>query len=210
VITLGPPSESCELTRLRSASKNLQNSPTVRCIRHIYTYTCTHTCIYISDGRTIEILVPPATFAISVPLPFSPPLVCTFVCTCVRVCIRVCLLQYSLRPIFFRRILHCSTMYGFPRGCVSCLNVFQLPCRFPIDESTSCRFRGPVGPPPATLHAVDVDLKVGRFLVSLIPEKSMRAIKISRQVRVRSKIYEKLIKLNLITARQCPLTSNRR
>jgi len=29
----------------------------------------------------------------------------------------------------------------------------------------------------AFLHAIDVNLKVGRFLVSLIPEKSMQAIR---------------------------------
>jgi len=29
----------------------------------------------------------------------------------------------------------------------------------------------------AFLHAVDIDLKVGRFLVSLIPEKPMQAIR---------------------------------
>lgn len=34
----------------------------------------------------------------------------------------------------------------------------------------------------AFLHAVDVDLKVGRFLVSLIPEKSMQTIRTIRDM----------------------------
>lgn len=102
--------------------------------------------------------------------PFFPVCVCVFV--------YLLLPRPMFRsPISRRRIFDCSTVCDF-------LWFFLVSC-FPMDilpyVSASCRLLGPPDTLPF-LHAVDVDLKVGRFLVSLIPEKSMQTIRTIRDI----------------------------
>lgn len=156
-LTLGPPSESCELTRLRSTtSKNLQNSPTVRCVRYIYR----------SDERTIEILVPPAMFAISVTLPFFS----VYVCVCVHLCVCVCVLRASASHVCFPRSASDESSTA-RRYTISYVDVY-LPCTcvplflqisYPIDESASCYFLGPAGPSPPYMPLMSI-LRLAVFL----------------------------------------------
>jgi len=151
VITLGPPSESCELTRLRSASKNLQNSPTVRRIRHIYTYTCRYTYIYIfrMEGQSKSLSLQPRSqfLCLFSFLFFLCCILCVCVCVCVRVCVCISVCTYTRvsASVFHIRFARSSSDESsiarrFPCRCVSSLSVFQLSCRYPIDESTFCRF----------------------------------------------------------------------
>lgn len=101
---------------------------------------------------------------------------------CVFVCIYVSL-SFSLRALLLRSA-PLSTFFRAPadesstsRECAASCMASSLMSHFPVDilsdESASCPSpRFPVDS-LAVLHAVDIDLKVGRFLVSLIPAEDV-------------------------------------
>lgn len=164
MIILGPPLESREPTRLRSVmSKNLQE----------FAYRCVF-AVSRPGGRAKSSPSHPRSqfFRLSSSLLFRY----VYVCMCIY-CSRV----LSLRA--FRSPRSLADEFSTARQCAtSCVVLPRVP-RFPMDilfyESASCHPLGPPGTLPF-LHAIDVDLKVGRFLVSLIPERSMKAIRTIR------------------------------
>lgn len=125
---------------------------------------------------------------------------CTYVCVCmIRVCVCVCLCISCLHASTSHASLspqsstarQCAAMrlpLSLPRVSLFSFFVFFFFFKWmPGPARARTLLPSPQGDRSAvSLHAVNVDLKVGRFLVSLIPEKSRRAIRtrfVTRYIR---------------------------
>lgn len=161
---MGPPLESREPTRLRSVmSKNLQE----------FAYRCVFAVSH-PGGRAKSSPSHPRSQFLRLSSSLLFPYV--YVCMCIY-CSRVLsLLAFrsprSLADEFSTARQLCDFLCG-SSSCSSFSDGYPVLRERVLSFARAARYS-------AFLHAIDVDLKVGRFLVSLIPERSMKAIRTIR------------------------------